>query len=189
METYLTFTQINDFIFCPRSIFYHGFLRSNYAPSNFKETPQIQGLAAHAAIDSGSYSSRKDVLQGTTVFSSKYNLLGKIDLFFLNEGRLVERKYSVTAVYDGFRYQLYAQMFALTELGHQVNKMELYSSKDNRKYVIPLPSQEDIAEFEAVLNAIRSYDPESDRSEPNLSKCGNCNYREICSFFPEEERL
>ncbi|MDD6338485.1 MAG: type V CRISPR-associated protein Cas4 [Lentisphaeria bacterium] len=189
METYLTFTQINDFIFCPRSIFFHDFLRENFAPSTFRETPQVLGLAAHAAIDEGRYSSRKDILQGTMVFSARYNLLGKIDLFFMSEGRLVERKRSITAVYDGFRYQLYAQKFALEEQGFEVKKLELYSSKDNKKYDIPQPSAEDILHFEGVLEAIRSYRMETDNSRPDLNKCRSCNYREICTCFPEEERL
>lgn len=188
MECCLTITQINDFIFCPRSLFFHDFLRENLAPSNFRESPQIQGLAAHSAIDRREYSDRKDILQGTMVYSSKYNLLGKIDLFDTRSGRLTERKYSITAVYDGFRYQLYAQFFALSEMGYSVRCMELYSSKDNRKYPIPIPGKIETLEFEQTLDAMRKYSPEQDRSIPNLNKCRNCNYREICTWFPEEER-
>ena len=188
MESCLTITQINDFIFCPRSLFFHDFLRENLAPSNFREVPQIRGLAAHAAIDSRSYSDRKDVLQGTMVYSSKYDLLGKIDLFDIRTGRLTERKYSVTAVYDGFRFQLYAQFFALGEMGYTVRSLELYSSRDNRKYPIPLPGNREILEFEQTLDAMRKYSPETDFSIPNLNKCRNCNYREICSYYPEDER-
>lgn len=188
MESYLTMTQINDFIFCPRSLFFHDFLRENFAPSNFRETPQLKGLSAHAAIDQHTYSSRKDILQGTTVYSTRYNLLGKIDLFYIGPGILTERKYSITAVYDGFRYQLYAQFFALSEMGYHVNKLELYSSKDNRKYPIPLPDERTTKDFEAILAEMRAYSLEKDRSEPNIQKCIHCNYREICSYYSEEER-
>ena len=117
MESYLNITQINDFLFCPRSLLFHDFLRSNFTPDKFRETPQIQGLASHTAIDSTTYSTRRDVLQGTMVYSAKYNLLGRIDIFFITSGLLRERKYSITAIYDGFRYQLYAQYFALSEMG------------------------------------------------------------------------
>lgn len=188
MESCLTITQINDFIFCPRSLFFHDFLRENLAPSNFREVPQIKGLAAHAAIDKLAYSDRKDVLQGTMVYSAKYDLLGKIDLFDIRTGRLTERKYSVTAVYDGFRFQLYAQYFALGEMGYTVRSLELYSSRDNRKYPIPLPGEKETLEFERTLDAIRKYSPETDISMPDLNKCRNCNYREICIYYPEDER-
>ena len=43
MESYLMITQINDFIFCPRSLLFHDFLRSNYSPDNFRKTPQVRG--------------------------------------------------------------------------------------------------------------------------------------------------
>ena len=42
MESYLMITQINDFIFCPRSLLFHDFLRSNYSPDNLRETPQVE---------------------------------------------------------------------------------------------------------------------------------------------------
>ena len=189
MESYLMITQINDFIFCPRSLLFHDFLRSNYSLDNFRETPQVRGLAAHSAIDNGTYSAKKNILQGTMVYSYQYGLLGRIDIFDIAAGSLVERKYSITAIYDGFRYQLYAQYFALKEMGYTVNSLSLYSSKDNRKYKIAIPEKAEIAAFEAVLKQIRTYDPEKDFSPPNLIKCRHCNYREICSFFPEEERL
>lgn len=188
MESYLMITQINDFIFCPRSLLFHDFLRSNYSPDNFRETPQLRGLAAHAAIDNKTYSAKKSILQGTMVYSYRYGLLGRIDIFDISTGSLVERKYSITAIYDGFRYQLYAQYFALKEMGYTVNSLSLYSSKDNRKYEIAIPGKAETASFEAVLKRIRTYNPEKDYSLPDLAKCRHCNYKEICSFFPEEER-
>ena len=189
MESYLMITQINDFIFCPRSLLFHDFLRSNYSPDSFRETPQVRGLAAHTAIDNGTYSTKKNILQGTMVYSYRYGLLGRIDIFDISNGSLVERKYSITAIYDGFRYQLYAQYFALKEMGYTVNSLALYSAKDNKKYKIAIPAKAEIASFEAVLKSIRTYEPENDFSTPDLTKCRHCNYREICCFFPEEERL
>jgi len=188
MESYLTMTQINDFIFCPRSILFHNFLQDNLTPDAFRETPQIQGLAAHQAVDEGRYSTSKNILQGTMVYSSRYQLLGRIDTFDIASGHLCERKYSVTALYDGFRFQLYAQYFALTEMGYKVRTMAVYSAKDNKKYPVTLPDETEIREFEAILQKIRNYHA----SQPitvNLNKCRHCNYREICDLFPEEERL
>ena len=189
MELYLMITQINDFIFCPRSLLFHDFLRANFSSDRYRETPQVQGLASHAAIDKGTYSTRKNILQGTMVYSEKYKLLGRIDTFDIDSGTLTERKYSVTAIYDGFKYQLYAQYFALLEMGFKVTSLKIYSSKDNKKYNIPLPDAAAICAFENVLDNIRNYTPENDKSLPNLNKCHKCNYREICCFFPEEERI
>ena len=81
METYLTMTQINDFIFCPRSIYFHDIFRENTDAEFYRQTPQKRGLAAHEAIDAGTYSSRADVLAGTTVYCEKYKLVGRIDIF------------------------------------------------------------------------------------------------------------
>ena len=187
MDDYLTITQINDFIFCPRSILFHNFLTENYTPDGFREAPQITGLAAHKAVDSGAYSSRKDVLQGTMVYCSRYRLLGRIDTFDISSGKLCERKYSITAVYPGFRYQLYAQFYALTEMGFLVKEMLLYSSKDNQRYPIPIPTEKERKELENILLKIRNYSPDSPL-QINLNKCRNCNYREICDLFPENER-
>ena len=106
MESYLMMTQLNDFIFCPRSIFFAGIYRTSVSDDLYHQTPQREGLAHHETIDNNKYSSRKDIITGLTVYSEKYRLLGRIDIFDQRSGILTERKYSVTAVYPGFRYQL-----------------------------------------------------------------------------------
>lgn len=179
----MTMTQINDFLFCPRSILFHDFLRENRSPESFRESPQVQGLAAHRSIDTGT-SSRKQ-LRGTTVYASRYQLLGKIDMFDLQTGVLTERKNSITAVYPGFRYQLYAQYFALVEMGYCVRKMRLYSYEDNSIHPVPLPEMHEIAEFEDVLKRMQNYQPDKDFTPPNPNKCRSCNYRQICIFYEE----
>ena len=118
MEPYLCITQLNDFTFCPRSIYFANIHKQNYSPETYHRTSQKAGVAAHKSVDIGEYSSRKDVLQGLTVYSEKYRLLGKIDTLDLQKKELCERKYSVTAIYDGFRYQVYAQYFALLDIGY-----------------------------------------------------------------------
>ena len=186
MEQYLMITQINDFIFCPRSIYFHNILRDNFSPTSYREQAQIDGLNAHKAIDSQTYSSQKKILQGTMIYSSKYNLLGRIDLFDIERGILTERKYSITAIYDGFRYQLYAQYFALIEMHYSVKELVLYSKKDNKSYKIPLPDAEEIKAFENILQNIKNYTINNDFS-PNTQKCINCNYREICDLYEMED--
>lgn len=186
METYLQITQINDFIFCPRSIYFHDVFRGNVAPEVYRQTPQEIGLAAHAAIDSGKYSTRADVFTGTTVYCEKYGLLGRIDIFDAATGTLTERKYSVTALYDGFRYQLYAQYFALQEMGFAVREMRIYAQKTNRIFPVPVPREAEIAEFERVLERIRAFSPDSPFT-PNPNKCAHCIYRPLCDICPSDD--
>ena len=58
----------------------------------YKQKPQIAGEAAHKSIGDKSYSSRKNVLQDVEVFSEKYNICGKIDVFDCASGKLTEKE-------------------------------------------------------------------------------------------------
>lgn len=186
MEPYLTITQINDFIFCPRSIYFSGIYRSGVSTEVYHESPQRVGGAAHKAIDEGYYSTRKDVITGLTVYSERYRLLGKIDILDMRTKTLIERKYSITAVYDGFRYQLYAQYFALLEMGYHVDTLKLYSVKDNKTYPIPLPTKEDVKSFELTLAQMRAYVLET-RFSQNSNKCKHCIYCHLCDLSLAED--
>ena len=186
METYLCITQLNDFIFCPRSIYFHNIYQENYSTEMYHKTWQKKGIAAHKAVDEGHYSTRKNVLQGITVYSEKYELLGKIDVFDLDTKELTERKYSVTAIYDGFRYQIYAQYFALQEMGYEVNSLRIYSKKSNTVYPIKVPEKKEIEEFEDVLLQIRSFSL-NDAFTQNSKKCKSCIYNTLCDIYGGEK--
>ena len=178
-------TQLNDFMFCPRSIFFSRIYHDSVNDDLFHQECQTQGLAAHAAVDENRYSSRKSVITGMMVYSEKYNLLGRIDIFDTETGVLTERKYSVKAVYPGFRYQLYAQYFALGEEGFDVRAMRLYSSKDNKNYPVPLPGENEIREFEDLVSSVRSFRMETP-FEPEKSKCRRCIYAPLCDADPDD---
>ncbi len=182
MESVLTMTQLNDFLFCPRSLYYSGIYRNGSAPEFYHQTPQITGSLAHEAIDEGRYSDCRRVLCGIMVFCEKYGLLGRIDVFDVASGILTERKYSVSAVYDGFRLQLYAQYFALTEMGFSVKKMRLHSRKDNKNYTVDLPVSRDIDFFEETLRRIRKWSAEDPFENPNPQKCAKCIYAPLCEY-------
>ena len=184
METALTMTQLNDFMFCPRSLYYSGIFRQSVDAEVYRQIPQKTGLAAHAAVDEGRYSTRCHVLQGTMVYCAKYALLGRIDVFDAASGVLTERKHSITAVYDGFRYQLYAQYFALTEMGYAVKRLCLYSSQNNKIYPVALPEAADIAAFEDLLEQMRVWTPDLPFT-PNGSKCRACIYNSLCDVWME----
>lgn len=185
MESFWTMMQLNDFIFCPRSLYYSGIYRNTGSVELYHQAPQLNGKAAHEAVDEARYSSRKDVLQGITVYCEKYNLVGRIDTFDTATGVLTERKNSITAVYDGFRYQLYAQYFALSEMGYDVRALRLYSKKDNIVYPVPFPTASQINDFEYILKCIRDWNAERD-FVPNPKKCRACIYSALCDCFMED---
>ena len=59
METYLMITQINDFTFCPRSIYFHDVYRNSVGEDAYHAVPQKVGRASHKAITAaGRMSSR-----------------------------------------------------------------------------------------------------------------------------------
>ena len=176
-------TQLNDFIFCPRSIFFSGIYHGSVEDSLFHQTPQTTGQAHHQAVDENRYSSRESIITGMTVYSEKYRLLGRIDIFDTKSGLLTERKYSVTAIYPGFRYQLYAQFFALTEAGFEVKSLRLHSVKDNKIYPVSLPGPDEIIEFENVIREIRNFSLDAP-FQANPNKCGHCIYASLCDADP-----
>ncbi len=81
------------------------------------------------------------------------------------------------------KYQLYAQYYALVEMGYRVDELQLHSLQDNRTYSIPLPDHETECKFEQLLEAIRSYDIDKlDKVHPSPTKCFNCIYNNLCDL-------
>lgn len=141
MEETILISYLNDFIFCPVSIYFHklyGQLDKNIYQSTF----QVNGTDAHKSIDEKTYSSRKNILQGIDIFSSIYNIQGKIDLFDIATGKLIERKNKVSRIYDGYIFQLYAQFYGLVEMGYTVKQLIIHSMMDNKNYSIKLPEED-----------------------------------------------
>jgi CRISPR-associated protein Cas4 len=84
MENYIKLSTLNDFIFCPKSIYYHN-LYYGYDKKLYQEEVQIAGSIAHESIDNKTYSTSSNVLQNLEVYSEKYKIAGKIDQFFIKE--------------------------------------------------------------------------------------------------------
>jgi CRISPR-associated exonuclease Cas4 len=180
MESYILISFLNDFIFCPRSIYFHQ-LYGRMSTHVYHSSAQTKGQNAHKSIDSKTYTTSKDILQGIEVYSSRYNLAGKIDTYDQKKELLVERKKKIKVVYDGYIYQLYAQYFALTDMGYSVRKMKLYSMDDNKSYPVALPDDdlERKLQFEDLIDKINAFDLTHPFS-PNASKCKHCIYNNLC---------
>lgn len=179
MEQYIQISKINDFIFCPRSLYFHS-IYENYGQAAYHSTPQTVGKIKHEKIDQKRYSTAKRYLSGLEVYSEKYGLAGKIDIYDTDSGILIERKTKVKKIFDGYKYQLYAQMFCLREMGYEVWGLRIHSLADNKKYVVPLPTIEDIAIFEKTLKEIRFFDAVDSKPLKNSQKCDYCIYKPLC---------
>ena len=181
MENYITLSHLNDFIFCPRSIYFHQ-LYSKYNEQHYKQKPQIEGTAAHTTVDTKKYSTRKTVLQALEVYTEQYNIVGKIDVFDTVTGRLTERKNHIVQIYDGYIFQVFAQYFGLVEMGYEVKEIIIHDLSANKNYPIQLPlvSNPMLYKFTTLVNAISSYDLEDKSFVPNIEKCKKCIYSPLC---------
>jgi CRISPR-associated exonuclease Cas4 len=180
MDSLIPISYLNDFIFCPVSIYFHQ-LYGNQPLVTYQCRDQLKGTAAHKAIEEKRYSTRKNVIQAIPVYSERLGLIGKIDIFDEDNGILTERKRQIKHIYDGYIFQLYAQFYCLTEMGYKVKKLRLYSVVDNHPYNVKLPD-EDIqmkAKFYNLLKRIASFDVESYK-QTNQKKCEHCIYEPAC---------
>lgn len=100
MEETIIISYLNDLIFCPISIYFHK-LYGNLDRNLYQTEYQINGTNAHKAVDNKTYSTSKNILQGIDIYSQKYGIEGKIDIFNINKGELVERKNKIKQIYDG----------------------------------------------------------------------------------------
>ena len=82
---YIHISTLNDFIFCPYSIYLHN-VYVDADEDLYHAVPQTRGRHSHESIDSKSYSTKKDDLQSISVYSEELGVMGKIDLFKKEEG-------------------------------------------------------------------------------------------------------
>lgn len=175
MESYIQISKINDFLYCPISIYLHS-IYEDYNVKTYHQTPQVVGRIKHKNIDEGTYSTAKKYLQGIEIYNQKYNIMGKIDIYDKEKKILIERKTEIKYVYDGYKYQLYAQYFCLIEMGYKIEKLFLHSLKDNKRYVIAVPDKNEIEKFEEILRKMRSFDVEKEMKNHKCTKCKDSIY-------------
>lgn len=73
MDDIILISNLNDFIFCPVSIYSHG-LYGGADVLTFQTKSQLNGTKVHESVDTGKYSTRKDIATGLDVYSGKYRL-------------------------------------------------------------------------------------------------------------------
>jgi CRISPR-associated exonuclease Cas4 len=183
MEPYIPISFLNDFIFCPRSIYFHQ-VHGSLSQSMYHSKPQVAGLAVHESIDKGSYTTSENVLVGMDLYSEKYGLQGKIDIFFIDTGLLLERKNKIAKIYDGYVFQVYAHYFALQELGYEVKEIKIHDRTHNKSFPIPLPQEDHVMfnKFEKTIQELKDFDLNNSNFYPNIEKCRNCIYSHLCDY-------
>lgn len=179
-ENTIRLSNINDFIFCPLSIYFHNLMEDADRMAS-QSKYQINGTHAHETIEDGRYTSRKDVLQGVEVYCEKYDLMGKIDLFDIRKRVLTERKKKISRLYDGQIFQIYGQYFSLKEMGYEINKIRMHSMDDNKNYDIVIPEDDPdmMKKFEGTIHHMHMFNPE-EYIQTNPCKCSNCIYEPMC---------
>lgn len=180
MEEIILISYLNDFIFCPISIYFHN-LYGAMDKTVYQTTYQINGSNAHKSIDGKTYSTKKNILQSINVYCEKYGIQGKIDTFDIDKGLLTERKNKIVKIYDGYIFQIYAQYFALTEMGYKVQKLRFHSLSNNKNYDVKLPFEdvEMFNKFEKLVEDIHKFDMQS-FTQTNIQKCQHCIYEPAC---------
>lgn len=180
MDDCILISNLNDFIFCPVSIYFHN-LYGDRDTMMYQSSMQINGTKAHEAVDTGKYSGNRDIVTALEVYSEKYNLVGKIDIYDSKTYTLTERKRQIKRVYDGYIFQIYAQYFAMREMGYTVKRLQFYSMLDNKTYPVALPEEnrEMLGRFENVIEEIKNFYMD-DFVQENAEKCKNCIYEPSC---------
>lgn len=179
MESYIQISKINDFIFCPRSV-YLKIMYDNFNKKTYHSHFQIAGSIVHERIDQGMYSSATRFLQGIEVYSDNLGIAGKIDVFDTKTNTLIERKNKIHTIFDGHKYQLYAQRACLEEMGYVVHAMKIHSLQDNKRYSIELPDDVEWKKFLDVIDKMKEFAAETARVLENSPKCHRCIYKPLC---------
>jgi CRISPR-associated protein Cas4 len=170
-------SYLNDFVFCPYSIYLHQIFDDG-EEETYSASPQQKGRSAHETIDNRIYKS--EYLQAAYVLSDELGIYGKIDRYHISTKTLIERKRTVHKLYRGFYYQVWAQYYALVEMGYIVEKIIVDSLTDNKKINIKIPDNDNKSELIHHIDKIRLYNPLSDPIIVNPEKCSHCIYSSLC---------
>ncbi|NLV52315.1 MAG: type V CRISPR-associated protein Cas4 [Bacteroidales bacterium] len=179
MDDYIAIATLNDFIFCPYSIYLH----SVYMETDeglYKAPPQTKGTIVHEGVDKKSGSTRSHDIFSLPVFSDSLGIAGKIDLFKQDRKLLIERKNNLKQIFRGQLYQIWAQYFCMKEMEYDVQNLAFYEISTNKMFPIKLPSNADRAELANFIDKFKKYNPLIDTFNINPNKCRHCIYCNLC---------
>lgn len=178
MFTSVPISMLNDFVFCPYSIYLHN-IYMEADEDTYHAVPQVRGKISHYTIDKKHYSSSKDVLVSLPVFSNRLGVYGVIDIYDKKQKQLIERKYRLKKIFRGQLYQLWAQYYCMVEMGYKVEEIAFYEMATNVSHVVAIPSDEDILELRDAIERFRCFSPDSEYVQ-EAGKCSHCIYVNLC---------
>lgn len=184
MDDYISISTLNDFVFCPYSIYMHN-VYMDADESLYHAMPQTRGKLAHAAVDDKTSSNKKNDMLSLPVYSSRYKLMGKVDVYRQKEKMLIERKYRLKQIFQGQVYQLWAQYFCLREMGYEVEHIAFYEISTNKMIPVELPDKNGVMQFSSFIERYHQFDP-SDKICVNYNKCRHCIYCNLCDKTEED---
>ena len=184
MKELIPISKLNDFDFCPYSIY----LQNVYMDTDgdlYRAQPQTRGHNAHRKVDDKMTSTSNNVIESLPVISQELGLYGKIDVYDSAKKRLIERKFSLKNLFRGKYYQLWAQYFCLIEMGYVVNSIAFYEISTHKTIEIPVPQKEQRIELGRIIEAYLNFDPKSPINV-NHNKCTHCIYCNLCDKTDED---
>lgn len=145
----------------------------------YQDAPQIIGTQAHESIDFKRYSNSKGLILSLPISSDELGIMGRIDMYRPDFGRLIERKYQLKNIYRGQLYQIWAQYYCMLEMGYSVHELLFYEISKNKVHPISLPTSNEWDELHQFITAFREFDPLSFKAT-NANKCSRCIYQNLC---------
>jgi CRISPR-associated protein Cas4 len=145
-------------------------LYEGFNTKTYHDTPQIVGRANHEHLDNDTYSTSRKFVGGMEVYSERLGVAGRIDLYDSERKCLIERKTRIKELRDGYRYQLYAQYYCMSEMGYPIEKLFLHSLEDNKRYEVPIPDAQEKVALEKLIADIRGFD----MSKVHTHTCTRC---------------
>ncbi len=185
MDEYISISNLNDFIFCPYSIY----LQAVYMETDedlYKASPQLLGNNAHKSSSEKNYSTRTDEIMSLPVFSNELGITGIIDNYKTENKILIERKNNLKHIFKGQIYQLWAQYFCMKEMGYPIDRIAFYEISTNKMIYQPLPTEKDKSELKLFIESFRTYSPGTTPFAINSNKCRHCIYCNLCDKAIED---
>lgn len=184
MDFFVPISMLNDFVFCPYSIYLHQ-VYMELDEGMYHARDQVRGRIAHETVDRQGAGHKRNELRGLSVFCESLGVGGKIDTYKPDEKMLVERKYRLTRIFRGQLYQLWAEYYSLLEMGFEIEQIAFYETSTNKMYCQPLPQRSEFEELKAFADEIRAWSPASEL-QVNPNKCRYCIYSALCDRKEDE---
>ncbi|MDY5968816.1 MAG: type V CRISPR-associated protein Cas4 [Bacteroidales bacterium] len=183
-EDYILLSTLNDYSFCPYSIYLHNIYMET-DEGLYHATPQTQGRLSHKVVDGKKSSTRKEDLMAMPVCCHELGIMGKIDIYKGREHHLIERKYQMKRIFQGQLYQVWGEYFCMKEMGYEVDRVSFYEISTNKMLTQRLPGVREWGELKSFIEKYKAFDP-SETIETSAKKCAHCIYSALCEKTEQE---